>query len=301
VNAEHPLVSVGLPVYNGERYLAQALDAILAQDLDDFEVVVSDNASDDLTRDIALEYSAADARVRYRRNERNLGLTQNFNRVFELSRGKYFKWSAHDDWHPPQTLRSCVEVLEGDPSAVLCQSAVAIIDEDGAVFDHWHPSVDLRSPSASVRFHRLIWSLGEPHGLYGVMRSRALRQTRLMRSFLGSDRVLLAELAMQGPIWQLPEILHHYRAPRLVPRPTRSAPAGPRPSTVLDPANRGRLPLRTWRLIYEHLDLVARARLQPHRKAWLVADIVARYGMRDSRRLAAEIYHSGRILAARVT
>ena len=247
---EHPLVSVGLPVYNGERYLAAALDAALGQDLTDLEVVVCDNASEDSTREIALDYVARDRRVRYHRNERNLGLARNFNRVFELSRGKYFKWTAHDDWHPPQTLSACTEVLERDPSATLCQTAVAIIDEDGEVFDHWRPTVDLTLPQPQARLHRLIWSLGEPHGLYGVMRSDALRRTRGMRTFLGTDRVLLAELALQGPIWQLPDVLHYYRAPRLLPRAaTDPAPGGTPPSVILDPANRGRLPLRTWRKV----------------------------------------------------
>jgi glycosyltransferase involved in cell wall biosynthesis len=302
VSVERPLVSVGLPVYNGERYLAKALDTTLTQDLEDLEVVVCDNASEDSTREITLDYVAHDQRVRYHRNERNLGLARNFNRVFELSRGKYFKWTAHDDWHPPQTLRTCVELLEREPSAVLCQSAVAIMDDEGVVFDHWRPSVDLCSPQPHIRLHRLIWSLGEPHGLYGVMRSSALRQTGLMRGFLGTDRVLLAELILQGPIWQLPDLLHYYRAPRLLPAAdSRTAPRGPRPSVILDPANNGRLPLRTWWLAYEHLNLIARSRLNPQYKAWLMADVLARYGMRDSRRLAAEIYHSGRILVSRAT
>jgi glycosyltransferase involved in cell wall biosynthesis len=299
---ERPLVSVGLPVYNGERYLAAALDAALGQDLADLEVVVCDNASEDSTREITLDYVARDRRVRYHRNERNLGLARNFNRVFELSRGKYFKWTAHDDWHPPHTLSACAEVLERDPSATLCQTAVAIMDEDGQVFDHWYPSVDLTAPEPQARLHRLLWSLGEPHGLYGVMRSEALRRTGLMRSFLGTDRVLLAELILQGPIWQVPEVMHYYRAPRLLPSVAgRPASGGTPPSVILDPANRGRLPLRTWRLVSEHLALIARARLRPRHKLWLMADVLARYGVRDSRRLAAEIYYSGRILVSRAT
>jgi glycosyltransferase involved in cell wall biosynthesis len=293
-----PLVSIGLPVYNGERYLAQALDAMLAQDLEDFELVVSDNASGDATEEIVRSYAAADPRIRYHRNDRNLGLTRNFNRVFELSRGKYFKWTAHDDWHPPHTLRVCTRVLEADPSAVLCASAVAIIDEDGQVFEEWHPSVDLRAPEPQVRLHRLLWTLGETHPLFAVMRSDALRRTPLYRPFMGADRVLLAQLALLGPFWQLPEILHHYRAPRL--RPTDPPPpSGPPISVILDPANRDRLPLRTWRLIYEHLALVAAAPLAPRHKLRLSLDVLGRFGVRDGRRAAAELYHSGRILAAR--
>jgi glycosyltransferase involved in cell wall biosynthesis len=295
-----PLVSVGLPVYNGERYLAQALDAILAQDLEDFEVVVSDNASEDATGEIVKAHAASDPRIRYHRNDRNVGLTRNFNRVFELSRGKYFKWTAHDDWHPKETLRVCTEVLEGDPSAVLCASAVAVIDEDDTVLEEWHPSVDLRAPEPQLRLHRLLWSMGETHPLFAVMRSDALRRTPLYRNYLGADRVLLAQLALMGPMWQLPEILHHYRAPRLRPASLGPPPpSGPRISVILDPANRDRLPLRTWRLTYEHLALVGRARLAPRHKLWLALDVLARFGVRDGRRAAAELYHSGRILAAR--
>ena len=79
-----PHVSVGLPVRNGERFLARALDSLLAQDHADLEIVVSDNASDDATPDICRQYARQDSRVRYQRNESNIGLVANFNRAFEL-------------------------------------------------------------------------------------------------------------------------------------------------------------------------------------------------------------------------
>jgi glycosyltransferase involved in cell wall biosynthesis len=297
-----PLVSIGIPVYNGERDLARALDAMLAQDLEDFELIISDNASEDGTGDIARQYAARDRRVRYYRSQQNRGLVWNFNRVFELAAGKYFKWTAHDDWHPPQTLRVCTEVLEDDPTAVLCATAVAIMDDEGEVFAEWHPSVDLRLPAPHVRFHRLIWSLGETHPLFAVMRSDALRRTRfspqLYRGFLGADRVLLAELALTGSMPQLSEVLHYYRQARM--RPGAHVPTNKtRPSVILDPANEGKLPSRTWRLCYEHLRLVADARLAPRHKLWLLADVLARFGVKDARLMAAELYHSGRILTSR--
>jgi glycosyltransferase involved in cell wall biosynthesis len=294
-----PLVSVGIPVYNGDRYLAQTLDALLAQDLEDFELIISDNASTDATVQIARDYAAKDGRIRYHRNQRNLGLARNFNRAFELARGKYFKWTAHDDWHPKQTLRACTDALESDPSAVLCATAVAIMDEDGHIFDRWHPTVDLCSPPPHVRFHRLIWSMDETHPLFAVIRTDALRQTSLIRSYLGSDRVMLAQLALLGRIRQLPEVMHHYRQPRLRPGGSRPAAQGPRPSVILDPSNRDRLPLRTWRLCAEHLRLVAHTPMEPQHKLWLLGDVLARFGLRDSRRLAAEVYRSGQILLAR--
>jgi glycosyltransferase involved in cell wall biosynthesis len=293
-----PLVSVGVPVYNGEDYLPQALDALLAQDLDDFEVIVCDNASQDGTAEIAKDYAARDRRFRYHRNERNLGLSGNFNKAFELATGKYFKWAAHDDLHPPQMLRVCTTVLEQDPAAVICGSAVAVMDDDGEVFEQWHPSVDLRSPPAHVRFHRLIWTLEETHPLFAVMRSEALARTPLYRPFVGADRVLLAQLALMGPIWQVPEVLHYYRQPRMRPD-ARQRANRPSQAVILDPANEGKLPSRTWRLCDEHLRLVFNALLPARHKLWLAGDVLARFGVRDSRRLAAEAYHSGRILAGR--
>jgi glycosyltransferase involved in cell wall biosynthesis len=299
-----PLVSVGIPVYNGERYLAGALDAMLAQDLEDFELIISDNDSDDGTAEIARDYAARDRRIRYYRNERNLGLVRNFNRLFELSTGRYFKWTAHDDWHPVQTLRLCTDALERDPSAVLCATGVAIMDDDGEVFAEWHPSADLQSPEPHLRVHRLLWSMGETHPLFAVMRADALRRTRfapdLYRGFLGADRVLLVELALMGPIVQVPELLHYYRQARMRPGAHVRTDRTP-PSVILDPANKGKLPSRTWRLCLEHLRLVAGARLTPRHKLWLLADVLARFGIRDSRLLAAEAYHSGRILVARAT
>jgi glycosyltransferase involved in cell wall biosynthesis len=297
-----PLVSVGIPVYNGERYLAAALEAMLAQDLEDFELIISDNASDDATAEISKAYAARDRRIRYYRNDQNLGLVRNFNKVFELSTGRYFKWTAHDDWHPPQTLRRCTDELEADPSAVLCMSAVAIMDDDGEVFAEWHPSADLGTPQPQIRLHRLIWSLGETYPLFAMMRTDALRRTRfapaLYRNFLAADRVLLSELALMGPILRVPEILHYYRQARMRPGAHVRTDRIP-PSVILDPRNKGKLPLRTWRLCLEHVRLVAGARLAPQHKLWLLADVLARFGVRDSRYLAAEAYHSGRILVAR--
>jgi glycosyltransferase involved in cell wall biosynthesis len=294
-----PLISVGLPVYNGERYLEGAIEALLAQDVDNFELLISDNASEDATAAIATAYAERDARVRYHRNRRNLGLAGNFNRLVELARGKYFKWAAHDDWHPPQTLRLCTEALEREPTAVLCGSAVAIMDEDGQVFDEWHPSVDLAAPTAPIRFHRLIWSMGETHPLFAVMRTDALRRTSLIQNYVGTDRVLLAQLVLMGPFLQLPEILHHYRQPRMLKAPPPPETTGAQVSVILNPANRGRLRFRTWRLCYEHLSVVARAPVAPWHKPWLAADVLARFGGRDSRRMAAEVYHAGRVLVSR--
>ena len=293
-----PLASVGLPVYNGEEHLPKALDAVLDQDLEDFEVIVCDNASTDATADIARDYASRDARVHYHRNPRNLGLAGNFNKAFQLSSGKYFKWWAHDDWHPRDLLSRTTAVLEADPSAVLCATGVAVMDDDDVVFEEWRPEVDLLTPAPQVRFHRLIWTLGETHPLFSVMRSDALARTPRYRPFVGGDRVLLAQLILMGGFAGLPDLMHHYRQARMRPG-ARKDPNKPTQAEILDPANKGKLPSRTWRLCYEHLRLVATSGLEPTQKLWLAGDVLGRFGVKDARLLAAEAYHSGRILAAR--
>jgi hypothetical protein len=293
-----PLVSVGLPVYNGAEHLAKALDGVLDQDLEDFEVIVCDNASSDATAEIARGYVARDARIRYHRNERNLGLAGNFNKAFQLAGGKYFKWWAHDDWHPRNLLSRTTEVLEADPSAVLCATGVAIMDDDDEVFEEWRPEGDLLTPPPHVRFHRLLWTLGETHPLFSVMRADALARTPQYRPFVGGDRVLLAQLIIMGGFAGVPDLMHYYRQARMRPGAKRD-PDKPSQAEILDPANKGKLPSRTWRLCYEHLRLVAAAPVGPREKLAMTGDVLARFGVRDARLLAAEAYHSGRILASR--
>src|SRR4051794_35048945 len=110
-----PQVSIGLPVFNGERYLASALDCLINQDFDDFELIISDNASTDATESICRDYAEKDKRIRYFRNEANIGATQNYNRVFELASGEYFKWASHDDECHPSLIRRCLETFAESP------------------------------------------------------------------------------------------------------------------------------------------------------------------------------------------
>src|SRR4051812_44240337 len=95
---EHtPLVSIGLPVYNGEKYIAEAIESLLSQDYTNIEIIISDNASTDNTPQICQQYQHKNPRIRYFRNDTNIGASNNFNRTFELSKGEFFMWAAYDD------------------------------------------------------------------------------------------------------------------------------------------------------------------------------------------------------------
>ena len=109
-----PRVSIGLPVYNGERYLAQALDSILAQDFVDFEIIISDNASSDSTQEICERYERLDRRITYSRLPENLGAAYNYNRLVGMSNGELFKWASHDDRIQPAFLSRRVALRKFD-------------------------------------------------------------------------------------------------------------------------------------------------------------------------------------------
>src|SRR5919112_5909956 len=102
-----PRVTIGLPVYNGERFLEQALDGLLAQTFTDFELIISDNASTDRTPEICQAYAARDSRIRYVRQPENIGAGPNHNILVPMARGEYFKWASHDDLYDPDLVAKC--------------------------------------------------------------------------------------------------------------------------------------------------------------------------------------------------
>jgi glycosyltransferase involved in cell wall biosynthesis len=209
-----PRLSIGLPVYNGQNYLRCALDSILQQDYTDFELIISDNASTDATRKICCEYSAIDPRIRYYRNEANIGASSNYNRVFGLAHGEFFKWATHDDVHLPGFLRRCVEVLDQAPSSVvLVAPRVEIIDEKGKkIAKDWKVErLDTRRPRPHQRVADVLRHVAWATAQFGLFRSEALRKTRLIDRFHACDYVLLLEVAILGEIWEIPEILFQRR------------------------------------------------------------------------------------------
>jgi glycosyltransferase involved in cell wall biosynthesis len=203
-----PLVSVGLPVFNGQNYIRQAIDSILNQDFQDFELIISDNASTDDTGSICQEYARMDKRVRYYRNESNIGAAPNHNRVFEMASAQYFKWMAHDDENHPQLIGRCVDALDRAPdSVVLAYPQVELINEDGEVTGQYLVSVARDSPRPHLRLQTLLTCLDLGTPMYGIVRAAALRKTRLHGSFIAADYVMLAELAMLGEIVEIPGAL----------------------------------------------------------------------------------------------
>src|SRR5215831_14010137 len=180
MKALFPKVSLGLPVYNGERYLPNTLTRLLQQDYSDFELIICDNASADRTQEICLSFAAKDRRVRYVRNEKNLGLAANHNRTFLLSRGQYFKWVSHDDDFPAHMLSGLVSAMESSPPTVsVVYSFCEYIDESGNVECIDSDGVDKDDPWPHRRFSHLVREIHMYNCPYGLIRSEILRKTRL--------------------------------------------------------------------------------------------------------------------------
>lgn len=205
-----PRLTIGLPVYNGEAYLEQALDCILGQTYRDFVLILSDNASTDRTRAICEAAQARDSRVRYVRQERNLGASANFNFVFRASETELFKWAAHDDLMHPDFLRRVVELLDASPRAAVANSWCDRIDGASRVIGNFDNQRTLLDPRPSRRL-AAMFRLGYPSAIWGVMRRADLLRTRLFESHLGSDWNLLAELLLMGELALVPEYLMSVR------------------------------------------------------------------------------------------
>lgn len=193
-----PLLSVGLPVYNGLPYLEETLQSVRDAEFQDYELIVCDNASTDGTREVVEEFAREDSRIRYFRNERNIGAARNFNRSFELARGKYFRWLASDDLHSHGAIARCVDVLERDPSVFLAFPRTRVIDSDGNVAQDYDDGDGWSSSSPSDRFKYSLgrWGLSNP--MFGVIRTDVLRHATLQGDYPASDLVMQSDLAIRG-------------------------------------------------------------------------------------------------------
>ena len=273
--AEVPLVSVGVPVFNGEAFLEDAIRSVLAQTLGDLELILCDNASTDRTAEICRDYEGRDARVRYFRNPRNLGAAANYNLAFSHARGRYFKWLAHDDRMLPSFLAKTRRILDERADAVLCNTVVSYIDSAGAhlgLYDTKLAGADSVSPSE--RFGWLVLRSHTCVDFFGLIRHEALRGSLLHGSFHGADRALLAQLALRGRMIKLPAPLLAIREhPNRYTRAQRRS--GDR-AAWHDGNTGGKATFPTWRLYGEYLKMVQREALTPTERSRCYA-VLARW------------------------
>ena len=253
--AASPRISIGLPVFNGERFLLETLESIAAQTFGDFEVAISDNASTDATGEIARDFALRDSRFVYSRSERNLGAAPNYNRAYSMTSGPLFKWAAHDDVLAPTYLERCLAQLEAVPDAVLCQSLFHYIDESSQILGTYASELEgVDGDRASGRFAAVVLKPHPCNEFFGLIRREALTGSLLHASFHGADRALMAQLALRGRLLVVRDPLLRMR--EHLTRYTRSAV---RPADRLawhDASRAGVRELPTLRLYREYLAMV---------------------------------------------
>ena len=222
-----PRVSIGLPVYNGERYLQRTLDDLLGQTFGDFELVVCDNASTDRTPEILAAAADRDARVRVVRNPRNLGALANANRAFALSRAPLYALASYDDRHAPDFLRQLVEALDAAPHAGLAYGRKTLIDSDdvplafdaeqeayvdpgGTVF-RYDRRLERDLPRDPVGRYRAVLRSNDVNApIHGLFR-RSLLQRVGDHKLQGSDRLIVARAMLSEPVAFVDAPLFGYR------------------------------------------------------------------------------------------
>jgi glycosyltransferase involved in cell wall biosynthesis len=290
-----PRVSIGMPVYNGAEFLAETLDHLLAQRFADFELIISDNGSTDGTEAMCRAWAGRDPRIRYVRHEVNRGSMFNHNFVLDRARGEYFRWASHDDLVAPEYLERCVEVMERDSVVVLCHTRILLIDGDGNVTGRSGGSPGIGSPHPHERFREFI-GLGhrflQSPMCFGVVRTPLLKSLGGFGAYLGSDRVLLAELSLHGRVVELPEELFSYRQHegQLSKTPSRFR------GLHYDPSNSGvRFP--TFRLGAEYLLATWRAPLTGAERRRCDAELV-RWPFHYWKHLGVDVYHAGQQVTA---
>jgi len=293
IPANRPRVSIGLPVYNGERYLALAIDSLLAQTFGDFELIISDNASTDATERICRAYAERDGRISYLRQRTNVGANKNFNLLVEYATAPYFKWASDDDLVAPDLLERCLAVIEQDPTIVLVHSRTKYIGPDGGELTRVDPGLHLLQDSPSERLFALWSALTYCNAQFGIMRVDALRRTPLFGNFVASDVSFLAEFALQGKFFEIPDQL-------LMRRLHEGAASNLGPEQLREHYGlwRHQLSLYHWRHFLEDARLIWRAPIDGTEKRRAIA-MVAKRMMWQRSALGQEIGFLMRHLAGR--
>ena len=206
-----PRVSIGMPVYNRDKYVGQSIEAHLNQTFTDFELILTDNCSTDRSEEICRSYAEKDPRVKYFRNPRNLGAAGNYRRCWELCTGEYFRWNPSDDFISPNVLERAVEILDHDPSVFVAYPRTKLVDADGHFLRDFDENLHLMDDRPSERWKGVLRNirLGNLH--YGLCRADKFRKTGLLRNYTGGDFPLIAEMSLYGKFYEMQDAFFYRR------------------------------------------------------------------------------------------
>lgn len=206
-----PRITIGMPVFNGAETIAASIEALLGQTFGDFELVVSDNASTDATRQVVEGLALQDARVRYRRQAANIGANNNYSHLAVLARGEFLKWASASDWCAPTFLERCLGLLTRNPDAVLAAPRTRLFTGDRASALDYPHDIEILDATPSGRLIHLHSAIQLNNVFNGLIRVSALRRTRLIEPYQQADTVLMGHLALLGKFLLVDEPLFYRR------------------------------------------------------------------------------------------
>lgn len=289
-----PLVSIGMPVYNGARYIERAIESLRAQTFGDFELIISDNASTDDTRLLCERYAQLDPRIRYVHQPENIGAPRNYNVVVHEARGTYFKWSSASDEVSPDCLAKCVAALEADSGAVLAFGHTRFVEEDGTLLDVYGGDFSVTGATPSERFEFVCSHLVLNNAQNALIRLDVLRKTKLDRLYPHGDPVLMAELALHGRWHLLPDVLLHRRTGRDHFTPQRTLAEITR---IYDPQRTRPMALIIWRRHWDYCTVALDAPISWSERLRAMSFALGR-AFRDHRPLRRDLRAFARLLAS---
>jgi glycosyltransferase involved in cell wall biosynthesis len=209
--ASKPRISIGMPVYNREKYVAAAIESHLNQTYSDFELIITDNASTDRSEEICRLYASRDPRVKYYRNVKNLGAAGNYRLAFELATGEFFRWHPSDDLISPNLLERAIQILDQDPSIFVAYARTKLIDGKGNPIGDFNEGLHIVDDQPSARWKSVHVNLRLGNLPYGVSRTEKLRRTGLLRNYMGGDLPLIAEMSLYGKFYEIPDAIFYRR------------------------------------------------------------------------------------------
>ncbi|MBL1215741.1 MAG: glycosyltransferase family 2 protein [Ignavibacteriae bacterium] len=290
-----PLISIGMPVYNGENFLKEAVDSILTQSFENFELIISDNGSSDKTEIICREYAQRDTRINYIRHDNNKGAAWNFNYVFEIANGKFFKWGTHDDVLLKDYLKKCVETFKNREDYGLVYPKRIVIDERGNELIRYSDMLHLDEESVNDRYKHYLktfryttrWAIP----ILGLFRRDILKQTRLLGKFPAADTIILSEVALRSKFFEIDEYLFLHRK-----HPGTSNKANPTPAKIAafyDPKLKWRVQLPRWKWLFENKVSISLAPLNTKEKLFCYLRLF-QWSVLRTKSLLVDIYYGFR-------
>jgi glycosyltransferase involved in cell wall biosynthesis len=300
-----PLVSIGLPVYNGENFIQSAIECLRRQSYENVEIIISDNCSADRTLEICRALAECDGRIRLLAGSSNIGAARNFNKVVQEAKGEFFAWANHDDLWEPEYIERCMMALHAAPGVVLAYARSAKIDQDGHIMHPLNSCLDLDGRHASDRirqYHNLFvdldrrkaWGKEAIEGLwipiYGVIRLDALRRSSLIGNYISSDTVLIEELLMLGAFAEAGDVLFYKRDHAA--RSMRDSESYDKRSVWFTGRRTSRLMIPRWRALFDRLYFAAVLPRSVRQKAACCSEMLYFYVRRPSEAnaLAKELF-----------